>query len=77
MKCLVASFAIAAAAVTLAPPAVAAPPVSESGHVHHVITGNGDCVQIDSVRFLAQPRGLHQGATASGRERGPWHGPCR
>jgi hypothetical protein len=38
------------ASVALTGPAVADPPVNTdgSGHVHHVMLGNGECVQLDS-----------------------------
>lgn len=53
-------------------------------HSHHVHTGNGGCVDIDSVFFLPLDHGLHQGANASSfgnpndqdTTRGPFHGPC-
>jgi hypothetical protein len=66
------------ASVALAAPAAADPPVNTdgSGHIHHVILGNGECVQIDSVSWDAVSRGLHQGANASTIASGPWHGPC-
>ena len=56
------------------------PPVSHElvpgAHTHHVHTGNGGCVDIDSVYFLPLDHGLHQGANSSTSARGPWHGPC-
>jgi len=66
------------ASVALAGPAVADSPVNTdgSGHVHHVMLGNGECVQLDSVSWDAVARGLHQGANASTSANGPWHGPC-
>ena len=68
---------LAAVSLSLVTPvAHAEPPVSDSGHTHHVTTGNGDCVDISAVRFLGGDRGLHQGANSSGSERGPWHGSC-
>jgi hypothetical protein len=59
-------------------------------HPHHVLTGNGGCVDIDAVFFAAadeageeEQRGLHRGANASSFNpagddpaRGPFHGPC-
>ena len=45
-------------------------------HPHHVHTGNGGCVDIDSVLFEPDVRGLHQGSNASGPTRGPFHGTC-
>lgn len=47
-----------------------------NAHPHHVHTGNGGCVNINSVFFVQTDHGLHQGATESGSETGPWHGPC-
>ena len=47
-----------------------------SGHTHHIHTGNGGCVDIDSVQFEAVDKGLHQGATQSGRTQGPSHQTC-
>lgn len=66
----------AAGVLTLAPAAHAEPPVGEGGHTHHVTTGNGSCQSVGAVAFLPQDRGLHRGANASGRDHGPWHGPC-
>lgn len=45
-----------------------------SSHAHHVHTGSG-CVDIDSVRFEHDTRGLHQGSNSSGAP-GPGHGTC-
>jgi hypothetical protein len=46
-------------------------------HPHHVHTGNGRCVDINSVFFEPDTRGLHQGSEASGgHDLGPFHGPC-
>ncbi len=67
---------VAAAMLAAAPAAHAGPPHGEGGHVHHVHTGDGGCVQLDALTFLATARGLHQGANASGFEQGVWHGPC-
>jgi hypothetical protein len=66
------------ASVALAGPAAADPPVNRdgTGHVHHVILGSGECLQLDSVSWDAVDRGLHQGANSSTIARGPWHGPC-
>ena len=52
--------------------AVPGPPTFS--HTHHVDTGNG-CVDINSVVFEADNRGLHQGASKSGAL-GPAHGAC-
>ncbi len=53
-------------------------PIGGTGaHTHHVHTGNGGCVDIDSVQFEPTDRGLHQGSNASGGETlGPFHGTC-
>jgi hypothetical protein len=67
---------VAAALLGMAPAAHAEPPVGDDGHTHHVIAGNGECKDIDSQRFHAEERGLHRGASSSGPDRGPWHGPC-
>ena len=66
------------ASVVLAGPVAAAPPVNTdgTGHVHHVLLGNGECVQLDSVSWDAVARGMHMGANASSKAHGPWHGPC-
>ncbi len=47
-----------------------------SAHTHHVHKGNGECEDIDEQKFAAEHRGLHQGASQSGSERGPMHGTC-
>ncbi len=71
------SVALVAGAGVLTSPAVADPPRGgPMQHTHHVHTGNGGCVDIDSVMFDPDHRGLHQGSNASGPERGPWHGTC-
>lgn len=76
-----AAVPLSAGVLTLSP-AVADSPISfEPGgpglpHSHHVHTGDGGCVEIDSVFFLATGRGLHHGANMSGPEAGPWHGTC-
>lgn len=45
----------------------------EFAHTHHVHTGNGGCIDIDSVRFEPAGRGLHRGV----EEAEPlWHGTC-
>jgi hypothetical protein len=73
--------AVPLASVMLAAPAQADPPVAHepagSAHTHHVHTGQGDCVDISSVLFMADHRGLHQGSNASqGPTQGPFHGTC-
>jgi len=75
-RCLVTLALTIALAGTATPAASASPPVDAGGHIHHVVTGNGSCVLLDSVAFLVEPRGLHRGAGQSGRDRGPWHGAC-
>jgi hypothetical protein len=69
-------FTVVAALSVIAPAASAEPPHGGDGHTHHVVTGTGDCVSLDAVAFHAEPRGLHRGASQSGREHGPWHGVC-
>ena len=44
-------------------------------HPHHVETGNGGCVDINSVLFEPDSRGLHRGSESSGAH-GPHHGTC-
>jgi hypothetical protein len=52
-------------------------PVGGPGsHPHHVHTGNGGCVNIDSVLFEPDVRGLHRGSDESGLTQGPFHGAC-
>jgi hypothetical protein len=82
MKRLAIALAIAPlASLMLAGPAHADPPVAHeptgSAHTHHVHTGQGGCVDIASVLFMADSRGLHQGSNASqGPLQGPFHGTC-
>lgn len=65
------------AGVANAQPAAQSPVGGPGAHPHHVHTGNGDCVDINSVQFEPDDRGLHQGSNASGgHARGPFHGPC-
>ena len=68
----------AVATLALAGPAAADPPVNTdgSGHIHHVMLGNGECVELDSVSWDAVARGLHRGANSSTSASGPWHGAC-
>ncbi|WP_350279748.1 hypothetical protein [Kribbella sp. HUAS MG21] len=72
--------AVAAGLLTAAlsaAPAAAEPPIGGAGaHTHHVHTGDGGCIDIDSVAFNPDHRGLHQGANSSGPDAGPWHGTC-
>lgn len=50
---------------------------NQTSHPHHVHTGNGECEDIDEVKFEADHLGgLHRGALQSGNQRGPWHGTC-
>ena len=66
----------------MAVPVMADAPVDKGGsdhislHTHHVHTGDGECIEIDAVRFEPAERGLHKGANSSGAERGPFHGTC-
>ncbi len=66
------------AGVANAQPAAEQSPVGEPGepgvHPHHVLTGNGECVDIDRVQFEREARGLHQGANKS--PTGPAHQAC-
>ena len=73
----VALLMVAFASVAQAQPADKSPVNPTTGHTHHVHTGNGECVDINSVKFEADTRGLHQGSNASGfHTQGPFHGPC-
>lgn len=75
-------LAAGALSLTAAPGALTAPaeqsPIGSGppAHYHHVHTGNGECHDIDSVRFEGGDRGLHRGANKSGAAHGPWHGTC-
>ena len=64
------------AGVAQAQPADQAPVGGQFAHPHHVHTGNGECVDINSVLFEPDVRGLHEGSHASGEDQGPWHGRC-
>ena len=65
------------AGVAKAQPAEQAPVGGLFAHPHHVHTGNGGCVDINSVLFEPDVRGLHQGSNASGGPAlGPFHGTC-
>lgn len=78
-RTLIAVGTAALASVALAGPATAGPPpvnTDGTGHVHHVVLGSGECLQLDSVSWDAVARGLHQGATSSTIASGPWHGAC-
>lgn len=75
--------ALSVSGLMIASPAHADPPVADEplgsgfAHTHHVHTGNGGCVEIDSVFFNVDVRGLHQGSNASrGPLQGPFHGTC-
>ena len=61
-----------------ADPVVRHTPGLDGAHPHHVHTGNGGCVDINSVYFLPDhTRGLHGGSEASnGHMQGPFHGTC-
>ena len=52
-RTLIAIGTIVLASVALAGPAAAEPPVNTdgSGHIHHVMVGNGECVQVDSAQL--------------------------
>jgi hypothetical protein len=73
--CAFASGTVGAAPAEPAP--VQFSPGVEGAHPHHVFTGNGGCVDINSVYFEPDAtRGLHGASFASTITRGPWHGPC-
>ncbi len=73
----VALLMVAFASVAQAQPAEQAPVGGAGAHPHHVHTGNGGCVDIDSVLFEPDSSGLHQGSNASGfHTQGPFHGTC-
>ena len=71
-----AAVSLAAAPVALPAPAQPSPLGGPTAHPHHVHTANGECHDIDSVRFEHDDRGLHRGASESGNAHGPWHGTC-
>ena len=61
-----------------AEPADPSPVGGANAHSHHVHTGNGGCVDIASVLFEPDVRGLHRGAD-NNIEMGHntlWHGTC-
>jgi hypothetical protein len=73
------ALGLAAAPTAFTAPADEAPvgTIGQPGvHYHHIHTGNGECRDINSVGFEHDDRGLHQGASQSGSEEGPWHGTC-
>ena len=72
----VALLMVAFAGVAQAQPYAAdqSPVGGPTSHPHHVDTGNG-CVDINSVEFERDARGLHQGASKSGAL-GPAHEAC-
>ena len=71
------ALALAATPAALGDPAAQSPVGGPHAHPHHVHTGNGGCVNIDSVLFEPDTRGLHQGSNASrGPLQGPFHGTC-
>ena len=71
------SLAFIGTALVAGPVAAHPPNQGEFLHSHHVHTGNGGCVDIDSVLFVPDTRGLHQGSNASrGPLQGPFHGSC-
>lgn len=77
-KLYVAGLAVVALSLGVTSTAVAGPPIGTEppAHPHHVHTGNGGCVDIDSVLFVPADRGLHRGSNSSGPDRGPFHGTC-
>lgn len=70
------ALSLATAPAALAAPADQSPLGGANAHPHHVHTGDGECTNIDSVRFEPGDRGLHRAANESGTEHGPWHGTC-
>ena len=71
------AFTFAVVPSALSGPAPQSPVGGFGAHPHHVHTGNGGCVDIDSVLFEPSTRGLHRGSNASGGPaRGPFHGSC-
>jgi hypothetical protein len=68
---LVTTLALAASADE--PPVRHGP--GDTAHTHHVHTGGGNCISIDSVWFLAVDHGLHRGASETHSDR-LGHGPC-
>ncbi len=76
MKRIILLVTVALLMTLFAGVANAQPPIEGAGaHAHHVHTGNGGCVNIDTVLFNPEDRGLHQGANASGPN-GPAHRTC-
>lgn len=66
-----------ASSASASPPANDRSPVGgENAHTHHIHTGNGDCVELDEVRFEPGGHGLHHGANSSNDRAGMWHGTC-
>ena len=74
----IAAACVLAGALAMTPTvASAAPPIGgATAHPHHVHLGNGDCVDIDSVLFNVDTRGMHRSSMESGREQGTFHGTC-
>lgn len=70
------ALGLATAPAALTAPADQSPVGGATAHPHHVHTGNGECHNIDSVRFEIDDRGMHRAAIESGTEHGPWHGTC-
>ena len=64
------------AGVAQAQPNDMAPVGGAGAHPHHVHTGNGGCVDINSVLFEPDTRGLHRASNETGMEKGPFHGTC-
>ncbi len=67
---------LALAGVAVAQPAEQSPVGGMHAHPHHVHTGNGGCVDINSVMFEPGDRGLHHGSNMSTMAQGPFHGTC-
>lgn len=54
-----------------------APHGNQTSHAHHVHTGNGECEDIDEVKFEGDSlKGVHRAAIESGNLNGPWHLTC-
>lgn len=68
---------VASSALAASPRADDRSPVGgEHAHTHHIHTGNGDCVDIDQVRFEPGGHGLHHGVSQSDDRADMWHGTC-
>ena len=69
---------LAAGGAAYAAPADDSPVGGAFAHSHHIHTGNGGCVDIDSVLFEPGVRGLHRGTNNNiGLDHeNLWHGTC-